>query len=268
MPLFRKGIRPDNTALSIKELNPYIGVILENIYDITQLRKPAFDVIKQLVLDYGVVVIKGKRKWSEQEQKEFTNGLGKLELPVVYSIPPSQVAVKTEDSRVKKGSGVFWHSDNSYQKRPSHLSVFQMIEIPESGTATSFSSLVNLSANLPAQNKSLWRDYSVLYRDNVEHPLQWQHPFTGKDTIYFDIGFSTDIIDHCNNRTVLPVKESNEIFNYINERLSKEESLIEHQWQDGDIVVLDNYSVAHRADILLENEKRVLLRMTTKGVYF
>ncbi|WP_299243368.1 TauD/TfdA family dioxygenase [uncultured Aquimarina sp.] len=255
-------------TLRFKKLNKHIGVELQGFSDITQLKEKDVAALKQLISDYSIVVIKGKRKWTEKEQIAFTSALGEIELPVVYSIPPAQVERKKSNVRVTKGSGVFWHSDNSYQERPSHLSTFQMIEIPESGTATSFASLINLSINLPEKDKMLWRDYGVVYRDKVVHPLLWKHPFVGKDSIYFDIGFSTDILNHCDSGRVLPVKQSNQIFNYINERLSKEESLLVHHWEEGDIVILDNYAVAHRADILLENEKRTLLRMTTLGIYF
>ncbi|WP_299677129.1 TauD/TfdA family dioxygenase [uncultured Dokdonia sp.] len=255
-------------TLKFKKLNQYIGIEMEDVFDITTVDKSTADQIKQLITTHSVVVIRGKRKWSEKEQIDFTRLLGTVELPVVYSIPPAQVEERKSDAKVTKGSGVFWHSDNSYQERPSHLSVFQMIEIPQSGTATSFASLVNLSVNLPEKDKKRWLDYGVVYRDKVVHPLRWKHPFSGKDTIYFDIGFSTDIVDYRDNEKPLPIKISNHIFNYINERLSNEASLIEHQWEVGDVVILDNYAVAHRADILLENEKRTLLRTTTEGIFF
>ncbi|WP_396638542.1 TauD/TfdA dioxygenase family protein [Maribacter sp. R77961] len=254
--------------LVYKKLNPHIGIIVENLYDITKVSTSQNEELKSLVRKHSVVVIKGKRTWTEDEQKAFTNQLGKLELPVVYSIPPTQLKTQAIDTRIKRGSGVFWHSDNSYQESPSYLSVFQMVEIPLSGTKTSFASLMNLYKNLPKKDKLLWRDYGVVYRDTIVHPLLWKHPFNGRRTVYFDIGFSTDIRNHCDGGKLLPMKESNQIFNYINERLSNEESLIEHAWEEGDIIILDNYSVAHRADILMENEQRTLLRMTTEGVYF
>ncbi len=254
--------------LQFEKMNKYIGVELQDFSDITLLQATTVTAIKQLVSTYGMVVIKGKRRWTEEEQIAFTSGFGEIELPAIYSVPPAQTEHRKSNMKITKGSGVFWHSDNSYRERPSHLSTFQMVEIPKSGTATSFASLLNLSANLPAKDKLLWRDYAVVYRGRVLHPLLWKHPFNGKDTVYFDIGFSTDIINHCKNGSVLPVKESNQIFNYINERLSDEESLIKHQWEEGDVIVLDNYAVAHRADILMEDENRTLLRMTTEGIYF
>lgn len=259
---------PKPVPLTYKKLNLHIGVVVENLNDITKMSTSQKEELKSLVREYSVVVIKGKRTWTEDEQKTFTNQLGKLELPVVYSIPPSQLKTQATDTKIKRSSGVFWHSDNSYQENPSYLSVFQMAEIPASGTKTSFASLINLHDNLSKKDKLLWQDYGVVYRDNVVHPLLWKHPFNGKHTVYFDIGFSTDIRNHCNHDELLPMKESNQIFNYINDRLSNEASLIEHAWEEGDIVVLDNYAVAHRADILMENEKRTLLRMTTEGVYF
>lgn len=253
---------------TFEKLNPQIGIVLKNLNDITKVSTFQIEQLKQLVLKYSVVVIKGNRIWTEDEQRMFTNQLGKLELPVVYSIPPNQVETQSNGVKVKKGSGVFWHSDNSYQENPSHLSVFQMIQIPNSGTTTSFASLINLSKNLDDKNKLKWRDYVVVYRDSVVHPLLWIHPYNGKPTVYFDIGFSTDICDRCNDGNLLPVKESNQIFNYVNERLSNEPSLIEHHWEEGDIIILDNYAVAHRADIIVDEDKRTLLRTTTEGIYF
>lgn len=258
----------ETVQLNCKILNSHIGVLIEDFDDITQVTAETAAYLKRLVNIHHVVVIRGKRKWKEEEQQKFTEQLGKIELPVVYSIPPSQVNEHENSGKVKKGSGVFWHSDNSYQERPSYLSVFQMFDIPKSGTKTSFASLINLYQNLSEDDKRIWRDYSVLYRDKILHPLLWKHPFNGKETVYFDIGFSTDIINHCENGGTIPMKESNEIFNYINDKLSSEASLLEHDWQEGDIIILDNYAVAHRASVLFENENRTLLRMTTEGVYF
>jgi len=259
---------PIETPLVYQKLNPHIGIVIENLKDITKIKAFHKEQLKSLVREHSVVVIKGKRSWTEDEQKRFTNQLGKLELPVIYSIPPVQLDTNSTNGKVKKGSGLFWHSDNSYQENPSYLSVFQMIEIPASGTKTSFVSLINFYKNLPDQDKLLWRDYGVVYRDNVVHPLLWKHPFNGKYTAYFDIGFSTDIRTHFFDNEILPIKKSNQVFNYINDRLSNEASLIEHNWEEGDIVILDNYAVAHRADLLMEQEKRILLRMTTEGIYF
>lgn len=266
--IFNSNKKHTLSTINHEKINPYNGIVLKDIDDITTLNPSQINEIKKLVLQHHIVIIKGKRTWTEDEQSKFTNKLGKLELPIVYSIPPKQIETQTNGIRVKKGSGVFWHSDNSYHENPSYLSVFQMIKIPTSGTTTSFASFINLYKNLDNKDKLQWRDYAVVYRDSVVHPLLWIHPFNGKRTVYFDIGFSTDILNHSNNGKLLPVKESNQIFNYINERLSNEPSLIEHDWEEGDIIILDNYAVAHRADIIMEDEKRTLLRTTTEGIYF
>lgn len=267
MKFFRKRV-PSTIPPAYKTLNPHIGILIRDLDDITKIDSSQIEELKALVRRYSVVVIKGKRTWTEKEQKTFTNQLGKLELPVIYSIPPTQLKEEHKGSKIKKGSGVFWHSDNSYQEKPSYLSVFQMVEIPESGTKTSFASLVNLCKNLPESDKKLWRNLGVVYRDTVTHPLLWKHPFNKVNTIYFDIGFSTDIRNYCDDGKLLPVRDSNQIFTCINNLLSNEASLIEHPWEPGDIEILDNYAVAHRADILMEKEKRTLLRMTTEGVHF
>lgn len=251
-----------------KTLNPYIGAEISDFDDITRLTEETITDLKYLINKYHVVVIKGKRKWTENEQKQFTEQIGTIEDPIVYSIPASQIKQREGDFKIMNNSGIFWHSDNSYNQQPSYLSIFQMVDIPKSGTKTSFVSLINLYKNLSKTDKLSWRDYRIVYRGDVVHPLIWMHPFLGKRTVYFDISFSTDIVNHCENGAILPVKDSNKILNDINNKLSDEASLISHNWEEGDIVIIDNYAVAHRAETLLEDENRTLLRTTTEGIYF
>ncbi len=66
-------------ALKFKPINNKIGVVIENLDDITKLCTKTIDKILEAIDKHSVVIIKGKRKWTEDEQKLFTNKLGKLD---------------------------------------------------------------------------------------------------------------------------------------------------------------------------------------------
>jgi len=257
-----------NFSLEGKRINDHLGIELVNLSDITKISPTQIKILKKKIAKHKLVVIKGARVWTDKEQELFTAKLGKLEQPAVYSLnDKSSVSSSFANSNTKE-TGVLWHSDNSYYKKPSHLSVFQMVKIPEGGTKTAFASLTNLYGNLPASEKEKWKNYKFFYRDDIQHPLLWKHPYTGEDTIYFDLGFTRSIVDDCDMGGMLPVKKSNEIVTYIQEKLSQEASLYTHDWAPGDLIIVDNYAVSHKAEYLLNDGERALMRTTTEGIYF
>ena len=167
-----------------------------------------------------------------------------------------------------KKPGIFWHSDNSHFENPSHLSVFQMLEIPREGAVTHFISLIGAYENLSKEQRKEWGCYMVNYANLAEHPLVWKHPFRGKNVIYFDFGMVNNIINLKMDDDSLSLTEVNSFLNDISEHFSKLDCTYTHKWKKGDIVITDNYAIAHRADLNIESRKRVLVRATTEGIYF
>lgn len=272
MSWFNKNKNEDDSGgqLTTKKINDLLGVEITNLKDITKISAAQIDAIKELIAKHHLVIIKGKRRWTEEEQVSFTNKIGKLEMPVVYSVPPSQLLDEEKKRKVVQVSGLQWHSDRSYKMNPSYLSVFQMVEIPSGGTRTSFVSLIDSYNDIPEELKEQWLHYHTISTNNIKHPIFWKHPFNGKMTIYFDMGFTSEIINICEKAETLSVKNSNSVINYLNELFSKQRSHYKHFWEKGDIIVLDNYAVNHKGEIYLEDNDgaRTLLRTTTEGIYF
>ncbi|MEW7291614.1 TauD/TfdA dioxygenase family protein [Aquimarina sp. 2304DJ70-9] len=269
MPLFNKLYRNHKT-LSVHGVNPYFGVEICNLPSIHRIKAFHIEKLKSLVLKYGLVILRGNRHWSESEQVELTKRLGKLDAPTIYSsINPSDPSILKKWPNVKQ-SGLQWHSDRSYHKKPSYLSIFQMIETPSSGNRTSFLSLIRVYDNLPEQIKRKWANYKTIYAfEKVVHPLFWVHPFTGVKTLYFDFRFASEIVDPCNSEVHLEVKDINKVMQIIAQAFAEEKAKYHHIWQKGDLLIVDNYSVAHKTNIVSENgESKVLIRTTTEGIYF
>jgi len=244
---------------------------VENLSNIAKAGASDINQIKKLLLSYPVIIIRGKRPCSETEQICFTAKLGELDEPFVYStLNPSDNRVKKKWPNAKL-SGLQWHSDGSYSECPPYLSVFQMIENPIEGNETLFVNLLEAYKELSPELLEKWKNYTICYADDdVKHPLFWVHPFNGHKSIYFDFRFTREIIDLGLPEGTLKLVDANELMEKLNTTFSKV-TVHKHQWKKGDIIIVDNYAAAHKANITGLCEKsghRVLFRTSTKGVYF
>ncbi|MEO0527554.1 MAG: TauD/TfdA family dioxygenase [Bacteroidota bacterium] len=264
----KKNSTIQSHKLNSKPINDYMGVTIYNVRDITKITLEQANKIKEYIDQFYLVVIKGNRIWTENEQLSFTEKIGILDAPLTYSLPQPRLSKEKKDNRLVQSSGIFWHSDRAYNDNPSHLSVFQMTQIPLNGTETSFVSLIESYKELPKAIHKEWNHYCALYNSDAIHPLIWKHPFNGEVTIYLDLGFMTSIMNPCENGEYLTVKDSNRVISLLNETLSTQRSLYHHIWEKGDIVIVDNYAVAHKANLSLDHTHRILQRTTTKGIHF
>ncbi len=260
----------ESQELSIKEVTPFFGVEVVEVPRVRKINKFYIENIKNLISEYGLVILRNKKPWTENEQIRFTKMLGNLDSPIIYS------TTRPSDPRVLKifpkaqQSGLQWHSDKSFEKRPSHLSVFQMIERPSIGNETSFLSLPHVYENLKADLKEKWANYKVVYAtEKVTHPLFWTHPYNGKKTMYFDFRFAEEIVDACSTNKHMEIKDINEVMQIINQAFIDEKAKYTHIWEENDVVIADNYALSHKANIISETEEsRVLIRSSTEGIYF
>lgn len=269
MNVTEENRKENPNELEYTTINPYFGVEIFNLRDITSISDSQVIELKKLINEYYFVVIKGSRVWTEKEQVSLTKRLGEIELPPIYSIPLTRINQERKKNRPVRETGIQWHSDNSDKERPSFLSLFQMQEIPSNGTETFFVSLIDSYNDLSNTIINRWSNYNVKYSSNVIHPMLWKHPHNGKPTIYFDFAFVSSIYDTSDIDQEIPVKLYNQELDYLNSLLTNHPSNYTHKWEIGDMLIVDNYAISHRANFVLVNgDSRILLRTTTEGVYF
>ncbi|MFS4493460.1 TauD/TfdA dioxygenase family protein [Maribacter sp. 2308TA10-17] len=261
----------ESEELSFKKVNDFFGVEVFGLPNVRKITDSQIEQLKKLILEYGVVVLRNKTAWTETEQITFTNMLGKLDSPVIYSTTtPSDPKVLKIWPNAQQ-SGLQWHSDRSYLERPSHLSIFQMVERPSIGNETAFLSLLEVYRNLPEDIKHKWANYHIVYATKkVMHPLFWVHPFNGKKTMYFDFRFAEEIVDICSAADEpMKIKDINKVVQVIDQMFTKEKAKYTHVWQQNDVLICDNYAISHKANLVSKTEEaRVLIRSSTEGIYF
>jgi len=110
--------------------------------------------------------------------------------PVSYIGTHSKVKGETAIHDNTYLSSELWHNDNPCLKNPSHISVFQMVDSASQNWETDFISLHDICSNITEEIKLKWNSIYIMYSgSDVTHPLLWIHPFTGRQSIYFDFRF-------------------------------------------------------------------------------
>lgn len=101
-------------------------------------------------------------------------------------------------------------------------------------------------------------DYGKQYKP---HPVIWQHPVAGNESE----GIKARFVD-TETGAHFSVQENQRMDNPFHDLLWQAGTFYEHQWQIGDLIIGDNYAIAHYAKPSNSNTLRVLYRTATKGV--
>ena len=154
--------------------------------------------------------------------------------------------------------GRSWHSDGAYLAQPREISIFHIVSVPIEGGETEFASLHSaFDAAPPGLIQRLWGKKS-LFATRITHPIIMRHPVTGRLGFYVKLSTSTQILDESE-------EESRIIFRDIQRLIELHGKAYSHRWRHGDIVVVDNFSVAHRAHEVRGDSLRILHRTTIVG---
>jgi len=261
----RQLLKQENNVDEI-DITPAIN----NIKDVTILTKLEIEKLKARLNDSGILIIPSHRVLSDNEQLKFTNRLGVGTNQLSYIT--SNLNAASIDTTTKKTYlySPLWHIDFSYLSCPPHLSVIQMVKKSSCDWETSFVSLNEVYQQISTEIKNRWKILKVMYSEtDCVHPLLWIHPFTGKPVVFFDFRFVKDILDICKFTGRGVLKNMNDVILNLGTLLEKVKPICKHNWQQGDIVIIDNYAVSKKENFKNDKEGHGLLRRTvTEGIYF
>ncbi|CAK9018658.1 Hypothetical protein SCF082_LOCUS14178 [Durusdinium trenchii] len=232
---------------------------------------------------------------------EFSGRFG--EVPPVISrhvshpeSPSDQILrLSNQAARGVVGVGPAWHQDGATERRAfSHL-LLHALSVPKEGAETQLAHLGKAFEHLPPDVQEQWsRMASVNAYSGAVHPLVHRHPISGQKVLFLHLGQTGALIswNHTGEaapsgvppswqlaqdamvpelqmplgyRTLTP-HEATEVLQRYEALLERPELQITHRYQVGDLLLLDNLMVAHRA-VHRENFDglRLLHRTTLRG---
>ena len=271
--------------ITITPLTPNLGAEISGVDLSAPLSNADFDAIHRAFVTHSVLVFRDQ-DLSPEAQIDFSRRFGPLMVhvlkealleghPEIYKI--SNI-VEDGKAQGRAYAGQYWHSDLTYEPRPSLGSLLYGIEVPECGGDTLFASTAHaydtLSPAMRDMLEGLEAEHHFAHafrggtnpagrkgdplseRPPVVHPVIRTHPETGRKCIFINDGFTVRILG-------LTPAENETIMGFLREHMSRAEIVLRHRWRNGDAVLWDNRALIHRGvDDYGDNQHRHMHRTT------
>ena len=274
----------------INKLKKFIGVELNDL-DITKILDIGIiNEISELLSKFSVVVIRDQNitndqhiKFSEcfgnlEQTKVGTDGSGSKLIILRNFDEDGNIVPPTDRQRLNNLANKEWHSDSSFKKIPSKLSILSAKMIPSNGGDTEFLSMRAAYNSLPEnlklniEDKVCWHDYShgrlkidpnlvTSEEKKALPPVKQKLVLNNKK-----YGKSLYLGAHCSKIDGMTENESQNLLKEIYEFVDNKSCVYSHVWKPYDLIMWDNRSVLHRATpIKGKIEKRLMVRTTIAG---
>ncbi|MES2732029.1 MAG: TauD/TfdA family dioxygenase [Bacteroidota bacterium] len=253
---------------------------------------PELQTIRELIYRNKLITLRGQ-ELSPSAYVAFTRKLGR---PQVYfqtnyhhpDYPEIFVSSNVEEDDGKKvgvsGTGRYWHTDCSFEKKPlSFTSILPQV-FPKTLRETYYIDMHKVYNLLPAELKSYVEGATAVHEGKLRykvqatdidrsllellerihnevppvfHPAVIQHPVTEDKILYLNSGFTTKLVG-------LSYEENEKVMKALFEFIEKEEHVHKHTWEEGDLIIWDNRYLLHKASSLPKGEKSKSYRI---GIY-
>ena len=250
--------------MDVKLLSGALGAEISGI-TLKDSSKKNYEIINNLLLEHKVIFFRDQnisqeehialaQNWGPLENHAYVKGLEKH--PEIVRI------IKTKDEKNQWGEN--WHTDVSYNSKPTKAVILKSVKIPPVGGDTCFSNMELAWETLDKNIKEKIKDKNAIHSslgaeffiDNYkgmqghkkknygeysnEHPIVRTHPETSKKILYVNWTYTKRIIG-------LEKKESDEILKKIFEHQARLDLTCRFNWTENAVAIWDNRSVIHYA---------------------
>jgi len=222
-----------------------------------------FKVINNLLLEHKVIFFRNQ-KISSEEQLALASLFGPIEqhayVKGLSQYPEIVRIIKKPNEKNQWGEN--WHSDVSYNVKPTKAVILKSIKIPPVGGDTMFANMelawetLDVSIKEKIKNKKaihsslgakfFIEDYKAMESNgnydeySNEHPIVRTHPETRKKILFVNWTYTKKIVG-------MDKKESDEILNEIFKHQARLDFTCRFQWTENTVAIWDNRSVQHYA---------------------
>ena len=250
--------------MEVKLLSGALGAEIKGI-NLKDTSDQNFKKINDLLLEHKVIFFRNQ-KITEEEHMALAEKFGPLETHAYVKgldkFPEIVRIIKTEDEKNQWGEN--WHSDVSYNVKPTKAVILKSIKIPPVGGDTCFSNMELAWDSLNEKIKEKIKDKRAVHSslgagffiDNYkkmesngkknydeysnEHPIVRTHPETREKILFVNWTYTKRIIG-------LDKEESDEILYKIFEHQTRLELTCRFTWTENTVCIWDNRSVIHFA---------------------
>jgi taurine dioxygenase len=199
------------------------------------------------------------------EHVAFARHFGELEGHPNLKNPFSDAPEIFELAATLGGIADEWHSDMTFQEKPSVLAVLNMVRCPEVGGDTLWSNMYKAFDELSPPLRDLCRGLTALHDADPHgrseltsiHPVVRVHPVTRRESLFVNEHFTRRIVE-------LSHEESQTLLGYLTRWVSNPRFTVRYRWSKGTIAMWDNRCTQHFVINDFE-EERIIQRATVMG---
>jgi len=275
------------SLLNAEPIHPEFGAKITGIDLSIQHNDEIIDSIKTYIDDFSLLVFP-KQNLNDDSHLNFTKRLGEPEpnhvaygrdgvinyFGTIGNVQPdgSVNGNNHKQTRFLTGNNM-WHSDSSFRKIPSFVSIMSVYEVPEEGGDTEYVSTRAAYSRLPYDLRELIDPLEVIHdyvfsRSKVakvdpahaaslppiNQKLVRANPYNGQKNYY--------VGSHAKSIAGWKEKESRTLLDDLLERATSSASIFRKKWQAGDLVIWDNRCLLHRGTGYDADKYRRLMRQT------
>jgi taurine dioxygenase len=188
----------------------------------------------------------------------------------------------SQGNPAKIGRNSTWHTDHTTQERPPKFTMLYAVAVPDKGGATSVcnsraayealpddlrrkitgmkteNTLIS-SARFKIANPDILRDQLESKRPPTIQPLVRTHPDTGAKAVWFHKSKTERIIG-------MTPEETQDFLQVLTDRVTQPQFCYAHEYQKGDLLIIDDRQSLHKAGFDYDHsQRRLLYRMLVRG---
>ena len=250
--------------MEVKLLSGALGAEIQGI-DLTDTSDKNFDKINNLLLEHKVIFFRDQPLTTDQHIA-LAEKFGPLETHAYVKgldgYPEIVRIIKGKEEKNQWGEN--WHSDVSYNAKPTKAVILKSLKIPPVGGDTCFSNMELAWETLDPIIKEKIKDKKAVHSSlgaeffiekykymkgnkernydaySNEHPVVRTHPETGKKILFVNWTYTKQIIG-------FDKKESDQLLKKIFEHQARLDLTCRFSWTKDAIAIWDNRSVIHYA---------------------
>ena len=268
-------------AFRFQELHPELGVEIADLDLSEELDADSIATLRDLFDRRGLLLLRGAGFTPDEQsylvgivigQTVPTDRAAAVALTHTYA---NYVTNKDEDGYARFGELLF-HCDMMWAETPIEVISLYGRRVDPPTVPTRFASMGSALATLPAdlrsrvaefkavhetgqQRRGAHKDQLVVPQHEVHRstakPVIWRHPRTGRELLYVSQQMTARIEG-------LDPAESEALLEELFAHLYRQEAVLDHEWQQGDLVVWDNLALQHaRGNVEIEGPERTLRKV-------
>jgi len=242
---------------TISNLKPY-GTLIEATNKNINILELEIEKLRHLFHESQLVLIRGFNTFKDSNEfSDYCEQWGEVSVWPFGKVL-ELIQHKNPKDHIFDNSYVPLHWDGMYRPQVPEYQIFHCVKAPlvEEGGRTTFSNTILALEHLPDDLKELWSKVIGIYQRKMEFynskvtsAVITKHPLRDFSVIRYNEPHSEDrgnLINIPHHKfTGIESEELGLFHKTLNEELYHSRNFYAHEWQDGDVVIADNFSLLH-----------------------